>query len=49
MTRGIAMLSPTHVNGMSRTVTIGAFLSGGPFESGRRTRATPFAEERVIS
>jgi len=49
MTRGIAMLSPTHVNGVSKTMTIWAFISGCPFDSIRRTRATPFAEERVIS
>ena len=49
MTRGIAMLSLTHVNGVSRTMTIGAFLGRGPFDSGRRTKATPFAGERVIS
>jgi len=49
MTRGIAMFSPTHVNGVSRTMTIGAFLGGGPFDRGRRTRTTPFVRERVIS
>jgi len=43
------MLSPTHVNGVSKSVTIGAFLGGVPFDSGRRTRAMPFAGERVIS
>ncbi|CAJ1956098.1 unnamed protein product [Sphenostylis stenocarpa] len=35
--------------GLPRTVTVGAFLVRGSFDSGRRTRVMPFARERVIS
>ncbi|CAJ1975656.1 unnamed protein product [Sphenostylis stenocarpa] len=35
--------------GLPGTVTVGAFLVRNSFDSERRTRATPFAGERVIS